>query len=160
MAVGLLLLLFNASLAHADSSCLGEPLLDVAWEELALVARPGSDAVFRLPVSPDRPDWITHAEVEISFHQSSVDGQWDALLSFRFPDPKPYGIPFTFQGAEFTWRTPIGSSKGSVDWSEGCQQPGRSLFPGGSFHDGFELPGSIGVESFSGARFRVWGSRN
>lgn len=113
-----------------------------------------------LPVSPERPDLITAAFVAVQLTRSPEKNGWEATLSFGFPDPKPYGIPFTFQKAEISWGPANARSSMEIDWSAQCTSPGRSLFPRQNWLSTITLPASKNLAVPEAPVLRIWGSRN
>jgi hypothetical protein len=139
----------------------GKPLLSVFWQETP--PEPGEKGLgeWRLPISADEPDLVTHARVAARFVHAGKG--WAARLDFSFPDPEPYGLPFTFQRVSIERAGEEGRREAVLDWSFECADPGRSLFPGQSWSveipvgepEGFDDP-----EVFTRLSLRLWGSRN
>lgn len=153
-------ILFGLVVAQAINAPLGadEPIVGCAYN--AAVIQHEIRAVeeeWRLPLSASRPDVITEARLQISL-RPPADGRknWTARVYARFPDPKPFGIPYSFEKLEIRWR----DSSALLDWSGGCQGPGRSMFPGQSWMQEWEIPGTEGLDSLERPTFALWGSRN
>ncbi len=117
-----------------------------------------SDAVreWQLPVSSSRPDVMTEARAKVHLFHSAEKGIWRARVTFSFPDPKPFGIPFSFQKVRLSWES--GSSE--LDWSYDCSGPGQSLYPRQSWSVEFDLEGSETSGALLKPTFTLWGSRN
>jgi hypothetical protein len=134
---------------------------------------------WRLPVSPQRPDVLTEARLNIEMNWTDhSDEAGDLRWSFTFNDPKPFGLPFSFQAMAFIplWaeeqrqgRTPFPAEGGNVileDWSSECSDPGVSMFPGGSRIGSHrtQIPrppnGTDGVPNSLRFRLVLWGSRS
>jgi hypothetical protein len=134
-------------------------LLELGWEGVGI-----GDSVtlgeWRLPMSPTHPEIITEARMELSIQPGPEGKNFRARVRFSFPDPKPLGIPFSFQLAVFEYDGPSGRGQAVLDWSDGCQQAGRSLFPRQEWEATTDLPGSRDLASLGRVRFYLWGSRN
>ena len=133
--------------------------------QLRTFERDGVLGPWKIPLSSTRPEVLTEARLQIKMRDNTVDA------AFSFPDPKPYGIPFTFQGVAIEFlespnteiETPgeSGQSKVtrlSLDWTDGCSGPGRSLFPGGEWDDSVSDDGM--PDAPEAIRVLLWGSRN
>ncbi|OFZ18274.1 MAG: hypothetical protein A2X94_07505 [Bdellovibrionales bacterium GWB1_55_8] len=134
-----------------DSGCqLEGPLLTASWN--GTMPENGLLGVWRIPLSPRHPEILTEARLLL---------EWESLggvrATFSFPDPLPYGIPFSFQKIEVVWDD--GSLTGTrlIDWSDDCSGAGRSLFPGQSW--GVILEPSVS-RPLRNLRLRLWGARN
>lgn len=139
-----------------DVDCQYEsPLLYRHFEEPLMVSDPRPLGEWRLPLSAYRPEIITEARVLSQLKQNQATGKWTAEFLISFPDPKPYGIPFSFRKIELKWRGSEGSQTFLLDWSDQCNNPGRSLFPGQRW--AFSIPVGEALESLE---IRLWGSRN
>ncbi len=116
-----------------------------------------SSGEWRIPLSVSRPEILTEARLRVDW----VDVGSSALkIKVHFPDPKPYGLPFTFQALAVEASGSAGSdvTRTTLDWTQDCSGPGRSLFPGGSWEEVLELnPSESAVNSL---RILLWGSRN
>jgi len=138
-----------------------KPILSVFWEELP--APPGDTVLgaWRLPISSAEPEVITHARVDAKLARAGAD--WRIALAFSFPDPEPYGIPFTFQRVIVERESAEGRRVAVLDWSFGCAGPGRSLFPGQRFDVAIPIGEPEGLDDpdgFARLSIRLWGSRN
>jgi hypothetical protein len=115
---------------------------------------------WRLPLSSERPDQLTHAQIGMEIRPPGERHRpWIAIVRVEFPDPKPFGIPYSFEKLELQWNRETEASA-VLDWSEGCSGPGRSVFPGQSWLQEWEIPGTEELPWLHEARLRVWGSRN
>ncbi len=143
--------------APPNYECWGfSPVLDVSLDppvnETAFHAGPLS-----LPLSPERPDILTAARIGFSWSRRESEEPRTLHVSIDFPDPKPFGIPYTIQG--FTIES--ASSSFFEDWTNACEGAGISIFPGGSWDGDLEAgPGQTLPGDESRLRIRVWGSRN
>ena len=139
-----------------------EPIAGCAYSDAVLQHEihgpaPLDSEEFRLPLSAHRPDILTEARVQISLVPPGEGKKnWSARVHARFPDPKPFGIPYSFEKVELRWR----DSSALFDWTGGCQSPGRSMFPGQSWVQEWEIPGTEGLVELERATFSLWGSRN
>jgi hypothetical protein len=149
-------LVFALSGAAAGDECATQaPLISPpGWKEIQLATAPEILGEWPLPLSSEKPDVLTAARVRLTLLK---DGK--ARLEFTFVDPKPYGIPFTFQRAELLWDGPDGPRSVSIDWSMGCAYAGRSLYPGQSWAVEMDLPDALADGTFEMLRFRLRGSR-
>jgi len=158
--VAALAMLASPPSAANENSCVTErPLFEASWAELIPANQAGPAGEWRLPLSPERPEVITEARMALSFDWIQDASGYQAMVKLSFPDPKPFGLPFTFQKVELSWVDSAGPHSTTVDWSESCSGPGRSLFPGNQWFSplGEPLPGSTPLVQ---ARLRIWGSRN
>ncbi|MFL5812667.1 MAG: hypothetical protein ACJ763_03750 [Bdellovibrionia bacterium] len=150
--------------AMARTGCSGDEPLVVGYGEnapsnVALVA-PSFFGEWRLPISAEDPDVMTYARVRVDI-LSGPDGHGAFLLmKFSFPDPQPWGLPFSFERVEFSWESQGRPHSVQMDWSEDCTGPGRSMFPGDEWSELLELSSDSGNLVFERPVFRVWGSRN
>lgn len=162
--LGLSLFIACAWLAVAsiagDECDYGEPLLNVRWQSLP--ADPAGPALgeWRLPISAAFPDLITEARVQVRIFREDFSGRWKARIAMSFPDPKPFGIPFSFQKAQLSWEANDTHLVSEIDWSQSCTGPGRSLFPGQSWSTELELPVLEDQTQFINPVFTLWGLRN
>jgi hypothetical protein len=117
---------------------------------------------WRLPLAPDRPDVLTHARFALSLKEPTrLERGWIASIEVSFPDPKPFGIPFSFEKLELAWMDSQGAAKSALlDWSQECSSPGRSLYPGQRWSQEWELPGTEQGFQPGTVEIRLWGSRN
>lgn len=113
---------------------------------------------FQLPLSPERPDILTAARISWNWAMdSNVAAGHGLLVSIGFPDPKPYGLPYTVQGFSIETR----ESTYFKDWTFECESVGISLFPGGTWQESIQLePNQTPPGSHESVLIRVWGSRN
>ena len=149
--------------AWAEQGCTGdEPLIDTQWEAVPFGGCGVATGPWEwpLPISFDHPDLLTAARVQVSVSKPSAFTNWKAKVHFTFNDPKPYGIPFTFQKMKLFFQTIKGESSVEVDWSRQCEDVGRGMFPGQSFTASVDLPDTQDVCAFAGGELRVWGGRN
>lgn len=115
---------------------------------------------WKLPISPQKPEIITEARMGISLvPPGTPGGRWRAALSMMFPDPKPFGIPYTVQKIELRWSGTLPGTA-AFDWTFACSGPGRSCFPGQKWEQDWEVPGTEGVIDSDWSEVRLWGSRN
>lgn len=144
-----------------SEECMGEsPLLALEWDSVALEDEPAPLGEWRLPLSAQQSGVLTEARLRVTLVKSLEAGGWAAKLDFLFPDPKPFGIPFTFQHAEISWATPAGIVTHRLDWSNGCSRPGRSLYPRQSWSTLLPVSETGPIRFLEQPRVRVWGSRN
>lgn len=113
---------------------------------------------FQLPLSPLRPDVLTAAQMSWVWGTSTSGGSSAGLrVSLLFPDPKPFGLPYTIQG--FSIETP--ETTFFKDWTDSCEGVGVSIFPGGSWQQNLDMEaGQVAPHPNETIRIRVWGSRN
>jgi len=157
--------MLTTTLAEESVPCIDTaPLLRANWDTFP-VEGDTTLGTWQLPVSASQPDLLTEARLQasVSISPSAMGpGQCQLHLLFSFPDPKPYGIPFSFQKVRFTWNAPAPRSL-ELDWSDNCQGVGRSLFPGQSWSLSVEIPHESGAQApceFSDPELLLWGSRN
>lgn len=144
-----------------EAGCWDEdPLLQVGWESLSIPEVPTVIGEWRLPVSSSRPEVMTEARVQMQLLSASKAGMSRVLFHFSFPDPKPYGIPFTFQKAVLLWASETGPMAASIDWSEACTGPGRGMYPRQSWSAVVDLPSLGSGAEIRNPSLRIWGSRN
>ncbi len=145
----------SSEVALAVSGCLDQgPVLDAPWVD---------PYTWRLPLSVDKPKVITEARFSIQLQEPLGPGRpWTAIVRGYFPDPKPLGIPYTFEKLTVTWSTPAQPERTEalLDWSGECTSPGRSLFPGKQWSQEWDLPGTENLPALEEVQIRVWGSRN
>ena len=155
VAVLLISPLTGASADHPVTGCLDQgPVLDVAWS---------SPFVWRLPIASDRPSVLTEARLSVQLQEPLSPGRpWTAVVRGYFPDPKPFGIPYTFERLALTWKAeaPEAQTEILLDWSSDCTSPGRSLFPGKQWTQEVELQGTESLTTLEQVQLRLWGSRN
>ena len=157
--LSLAVLLVNPlTVGAADNTLIGcadtGPVLDVAW---------GSPYVWRLPIAPDRPKVLTEARLSVQLQEPLGPGRpWTAVVRGYFPDPKPFGIPYSFEKLVVTWKgePTAPQAEALVDWSGECTGPGRSLFPGKQWTQEVDLPGTENLTGLDQVQLRLWGSRN
>jgi len=168
LAVGITLSAATSRIAYAGRdlvpSCWSEgPVLDInsEWHPAS-----GSNAeawmlgAFQLPLAPWRPDIKTEARLSwLAFQSDPIKINSERVqVRLTFPDPKPFGLPYTVQGFA------IDAREGSFvqDWTHHCEDPGISVFPGQTWSEDLEVPD--GNSGFFGpnetVRVRIWGSRN
>jgi len=149
-------------MAYADSGdCSGNGPLVVGYaESWEPVQAPSFLGEWRLPVSSQAPDLMTEARVRVDLLRPA-NGK-GALLSvnFSFPDPNPLGLPFTFERAELSWQSDGTAHSAQLDWSQNCNNPGRSLYPHQSWTALIEISSDSQNLIFESPVFRIWGSRN
>lgn len=142
----------------APPSCWTEkPVLEFVTQ--LATAGSGSDlGPFQLPLSPDRPDILTAAQISWRWMiESGATAERGLRVSFEFPDPKPYGLPYTVQGFSIETR----ESTYFKDWTFDCENVGISLFPGGSWQQSIELEeNQVAPSPNESVLIKVWGSRN
>ena len=161
--------LLSPNSAWAEEGCSNDsPLIERNWEISTPSCQANSlegvgEGTWFLPITPDRPDVITHARVQVKFVKPNEQANWVALVHFDFQDPKPYGIPFTFQRLKILWGAAGGAPQpqhsAQIDWSEQCQYAGRSMFPGQSWDVSLELPDTRELCSIPSPVLRLWGAR-
>ncbi len=130
------------------------PVLNVGWDD---------PYVWQLPLSVDRPKTLTEARFSVQLQEPLGPGRpWTAILRSYFPDPKPFGIPYTFEKMTLSWANAAqgAPSETLLDWTAECTSAGRSLFPGKQWTQELELPGTESLSTLDRVQLRVWGSRN
>lgn len=143
-----------------DSACLQDrALFETSWEVIPLTSPVTPLGEWRLPFSPSHPEKLSEARLSINLIEDPT-GRWVAEIGLSFPDPKPFGIPFTFQKIELTWATANGAITTVLDWSQHCSSPGRSLYPGQNAQAKIELPNSYGMKNLVAPTVKLWGARN
>jgi hypothetical protein len=167
---GVCVLTFGQETAHADLEpplCWTEkPVVDIHtdWTPAEGEASQASTlGPIRLPLAAWRPEILTEARLSWAYHESFHSTQRlspsrGLEVFFTFPDPRPFGLPYTVQGFI------LDSHEGGVlvDWSHECEDPGVSVFPGQSYRESLNLaedPVPPQLPS-SPVRLRIWGSRN
>lgn len=116
---------------------------------------------WKLPLSPEQPQAFTEARLSVTLLPPAGSSKlWTARIHAHFPDPKPFGIPYSFEKLAIRWLTPTGGVTASLDWTESCSQPGKSLFPGQSWSQEWEIPGTEGFSDLKNPSAELWGSRN
>ena len=162
----------SASDPSAADDCAGDAPLIEATVPLDAVCREGlavSDVIgeWRLPVSPRKPEVLTAARLRLRLSEGTSRAPATASsqsfqAEFSFPDPQPYGLPFTFQRLDMQLESVESAvvTSGSLDWSFSCTNPGRSIFPGQGFEDVVSMP-CPAPEQREGLilRVRLWGAR-
>ena len=119
------------------------------------------DHSWPLPLSAEHSSVITEARIAIELLPPSPEHKlWTARIHATFPDPLPYGLPYSYQKVAFAWNAPEASGNAVLDWTEGCRNPGRSLFPGQKWTQDWEIPGTEGLSRLDDPSFALWGSRN
>ena len=113
---------------------------------------------FQLPLSPERPDILTAAQISWNWElKSNRAAEQGLVVTLAFPDPKPFGLPYTVQG--FSIETQ--DSTYFRDWTFGCENVGISLFPGGSWQQVIDLEDDqLAPNPTETILIKVWGSRN
>ena len=134
----------------------------------------------RLPLAAWRPEVMTYAQLRwlrkngeqkafnsfpdldtsVEFRHTNNRGALNSgtvEVEFSFPDPRPFGLPYTVQGFI------IESATGQImkDWSNECEDPGVSVFPGQIYRELIytqETP--LDVNDLGRVHLQVWGSRN
>lgn len=134
------------------------PLTQLNWVHLPLDQTPKLLGEWRLPISANRPEMITEARVQLQLLKAEKGG-WKLRLAFSFPDPKPFGIPFTFQKARLTFTAAGEIYRAEYDWSQDCSGPGRSMFPGQSWSTLVDLPKNFDFSALENPVFQLWGAR-
>jgi hypothetical protein len=102
----------------------------------------------------------THGSMEVRITPQSNEQAANMELIFDFDDPQPWGLPFTFQAVTVETESWFGKSFTVVDWSQGCGQPGRSLFPGQSWTVTIPLPFYPPNTALPIHQIAVYGARN
>ena len=122
----------------------------------------GVSGVWRLALSADRPDLLTEARLSVIIRSpGGRNRSWTTQVEASFPDPKPFGIPYSFEKLELVWKDATGQAKSLLrDWSDECSSPGRSLFPGQRWLEELEMTGTEDLPELQGVEVRLWGSRN
>jgi hypothetical protein len=153
---GFLLFWVGIGFARAESSdCSGNGPLVV--EEPGSGVSVGSSTnlgEWRLPISSLNPDMMTEARVRLEIVGTSL------LMHFSFPDQYPWGLPFSFEKAEFRWESQGRLYLAQVDWSQDCSGPGRSLYPHQAWTASLDLGSDTQNLHMEKPEFRLWGSRN
>jgi hypothetical protein len=149
------------SAQQPESDCMSDrPVLDLVFPSVPLGVAPIHIGEWRLPLSSNKIGTLTEARLRIDLSQSPETGAWQADILVSFPDPKPYGIPYSFQKITLDWTEHAEPQAASIDWTYGCSGPGRSLFPGQSWRTTLALPSSESLFSLDDFIIRLWGSRN
>jgi hypothetical protein len=134
------------------------PVLDInsSWTGPASGAGGWLLGPFQLALAPWRPDIKTEARISWKVQPAAEGDRVEVRLTF--PDPKPYGLPYTVQGFAIDSR----NQSLVLDWSHDCQDPGISVFPGQSWSGEVAGPIETGLVTSpsENVRVRVWGSRN
>jgi hypothetical protein len=118
-------------------------------------------AEWRLPLSSHRPDVLTEARIALDLVPPSAERKlWSARIHVSFPDPKPLGLPYSFEKLILAWNDAGVPGYAILDWTDGCTQPGRSLFPGQNWIQNWELPGTEGLSGLPQPSMALWGGRN
>lgn len=158
------LTLWSQAVQSDDIECLqSEPIVKAAWNQF-----PADDfnfklGLWRLPISASVPDVITEARVEAVLKKSD---RCHVVVRFSFPDPKPYGIPFSFQKISLRWSATDKSNVSDpdyiseIDWSDRCQYAGKSLFPGQSWEVTLPVFTPSGHCHMKNPSLLLWGARN
>jgi hypothetical protein len=167
---GVCVFTLSQELAHADLEpplCWTEqPVVDI-HTDWTPTEDDGSQGLtlgpVRLPLAAWRPEILTEARLSWVYHEGfhstqRISPNRGLEVFFTFPDPRPFGLPYTVQGFI------LDSHDGGVlvDWSHGCEDPGVSVFPGQSYRESLNLaeePAGPQLPS-STVRLRIWGSRN
>jgi hypothetical protein len=155
--------LFGLVVAQAITLPLGadEPVAGCAYDDSVLQRDIGPGEEWRLPYSAHRPDLVTEARIQVSLVPPGEGKKnWSARVQARFPDPKPFGIPYSFEKLEVRWGNASATASALLDWTGGCQSPGRSMFPGQSWIQEWEIPGTEGLPELDRPSFALWGGRN
>lgn len=164
----LLIALFflSSSLAFATSTLCEEqqPLLEFRLGPFD--PPPGSTVIslgeWRLPLSGDRPHELTDAKLRLELRREPEQSEWYLITFFHYDTaPDIVGLPFTFQKILLNWvnlKDLTGTDR--LDWSNQCQEPGRSIMPGQKFTEQLRLNGAsnrIGIKTLT---IKLWGSQN
>ena len=145
--------------ARADDSCMTpEPLAEVRWDHVPLDESPKYLGEWQLPINTHRPDIVTAARVQAQLVRDEKS-RWKLRLAFSFPDPKPFGLPFTFQRARLSFLYAGEVVQTELDWSFDCSGPGRGMFPGQSFSAMIDLPEGLEAHALDQPVFQLWGAR-
>src|SRR5688500_2885782 len=84
------------------ASCLDEsPLKQELWPEISLLEPVSLLGELRLPISAHRPELLTEARVRALINRNLDSGTLQLHLQFTFKDPRPVGLPFSFQAVLF-----------------------------------------------------------
>jgi len=147
----------SQSLAFGETGCLADQALiaQTTRAESESCGQPVSVGPWKLPISWDRPDVITAAQIEVEFRKPDQGSNWIAVVHLSFPDPLPLGIPFTFQKANLLWA----HQEYEIDWSADCRNVGLGMFPGQSFDRIIELAQTEDVCELGELTFKLWGGR-
>lgn len=156
------LALAGVSLAYGESvDCSGNgPLIVGPGASVGSSHLPAKIGEWRLPVSSESPGEATAAVVRVDLINSP--GRQGALvqLSFSFPDSNPWGLPFSFEGAELSWESGGAHFSAALDWTDHCSGPGVSMFPHQSWSATMDVDSSALKGGMIRPVFKVWGSRN
>lgn len=146
----------SAAQAQADSTVQGcNSPLPVLTHELDDGSGP-----WQLPVSADRPDTLTQARIAFALVPPSGDHKlWSLQITVTFADPKPLGIPYSFEKLSLDWLSPSGATSALLDWTDACTQVGKALFPGQSWTQSWEIPGTDGLSELERPSVSLWGGR-
>jgi hypothetical protein len=115
---------------------------------------------WRLPINADHLDTLTYATLKLTLLPPSGERKtWAAQINVSFPDPKPLGIPYSFEKLELQWVSARGAATAILDWTQACTQVGRSLFPGQEWSQNWEIPGTEGLQELDHVTASLWGGR-
>lgn len=154
--------LAGVSLAYGDTGgCFGnEPLIVGYGGSSDSGEAPAFVGEWHLPISADSPEIMTDALVRVDIVTAPNGRGVSVAFNFSFPDPNPWGVPFTFQRAELSWESAGNHFSTLIDWSDDCSGPGKSMFP----HQAFTALSDVDSSSLKGGMempiIKIWGSRN
>lgn len=121
---------------------------------------PLTGGAWRMPASVDRPEVVTHAAIAVaSLPPDSTRKLWALRIQFAFPDPKPLGIPYSFEKLELRWQDADGPHRAILDWTDACTHPGPALYPGQMGQQTWEIPDTESLKSLQYPTLSVWGQR-
>ena len=122
----------------------------------------GPDSTSRLPVMASKPDDLTYAALSVTLSPpQDAKGLWELQISVSFDDPKPMGIPYSFESL---------NSNGSLTaaptlrcWiGPRLHTSGHIPFPGQRWKQTWQIQGSEGASDSLTQRSRsgVVGTKN
>lgn len=159
-----------AGLVH--SNLLNEYRVKDCNEEPALLAISIDSIIFnkniieigqwRLPHSPFQPQQLSMAKLGLTLRHIPEKNVWIAELHFTFDDPKPYGLPFSFQRAKLTWLRKNQRVREWIewDWAHQCRGIGWSLFPGQNHKEEANFVKYQEQDEINFLHLQLWGARN
>ncbi len=112
-------------------------------------------------MSPQVPTRMTYARLKVTlFPPDDTRKNWSAHIQMSFPDPKPFGLPYAAYRLVLSWQTTQGMNSATKDWTSDCMDAGRSLFPGQTWSEVWDVGATEGLSALSDPSISFWGSRN
>lgn len=153
-----LLFIPSVNILANELSCDQEPaLLSQHWERIAPEGAPWTAGQWSLPISSLQPDILTSARLALVFVRETQN--WAVRFAFTFDDPKPFGLPFTFEKARLSWDGDQGREAVELNWANECTRPGRSMFPGLGWTEDVPLEFQSESPHLPNALLELWGAR-